>query len=120
MVRLACVLALSFATVACGNDSTSPPDASPPDAVPAAKLDVMVGAGGNVQSQDGAIDCGTACTHAYPLNTVVTLHAMPTTNLVFTGWSGACSGTADCTVTITANTTVTAAFACPPSTVFCD
>lgn len=117
---LAWLVSLSLAAVGCGNDTASVPDASPPDAVPKATLKVMVGAGGLVQSTDGAIDCGTACTAAYPLNTVVTLGAMPTTNLIFSGWSGACTGTGSCTVTITADTQVTAAFTCPTSTVFCN
>ena len=43
--------------------------------------------------------------------TVVTLTAAPTAGNVFSGWAGACSGTAlNCTVTITADTSVTANF----------
>jgi hypothetical protein len=43
---------------------------------------------------------------------VVTLTAAANTNSTFTGWSGACSGTATtCQVTMNANTTVGAAFA---------
>ena len=121
MVRTALLLSLSLAAAACGTDSASPPDASPPDAVPKARLTVTIsGAGGGVKSSDGAIDCGAACTADYPLNTVVTLGEMPITNFVFQDWSGACSGTGACTVTITGDTRVTATFVCPPSTVFCN
>lgn len=46
--------------------------------------------------------------------TVVTLTATPAAGNTFTGWSGACAGTATtCTVTINADTTVKAAFSGP-------
>ena len=35
--------------------------------------------------------------------------------MVFSGWSGACTGTAACTVTLNANTDVTASFAPAPA-----
>ena len=80
-------------------------------------------AGGNsiqVTSSPGAIDCqasnGTSsgtCTDTYALNDEVTLSATyDTASTVFIGWSGGgCSGTADCMVTMSAATTVTAQFA---------
>ena len=54
---------------------------------------------------------------------VVTLTAAPAAGNTFTGWSGACAGTAvTCTVTITADTAITAAFsgavAPPPAATF--
>lgn len=49
---------------------------------------------------------------SFAAGTVVTLTAAANTNSTFTGWSGACSGTATtCQVTMNANTTVSAAFA---------
>ena len=46
----------------------------------------------------------------------MTLTATPSTGSTFTGWSGAgCSGTGSCTMTVSANTTVTASFTPPPS-----
>ncbi|MEK7642063.1 MAG: LamG-like jellyroll fold domain-containing protein, partial [Patescibacteria group bacterium] len=42
--------------------------------------------------------------------TQVTLTATPAAGYTFSGWSGACSGTGSCTVTMNANTAVTAAF----------
>ena len=46
----------------------------------------------------------------YAAGTAVTLAASPATGSTFTGWSGACSGTGSCVVTVNANKTVTATF----------
>jgi hypothetical protein len=40
----------------------------------------------------------------------VTLKATPSKHSVFAGWSGACTGTGDCTVTLTQSKSVTARF----------
>lgn len=66
---------------------------------------------GNVKSLTaGMIDCGTICSYPVFGGSAVTLRATPSTGYVFTGWSGGCSGTSDCTVTVTSGTTVTANF----------
>jgi hypothetical protein len=46
----------------------------------------------------------------YAPGTVVTLTATPNTGSTFAGWSGACSGTGTCTVTMNSNLSVTATF----------
>ncbi len=51
-----------------------------------------------------------ACSAAFPDGNVVTLTASANGNSVFRGWSGACSGVGQCTVTISNYTSVTAAF----------
>src|SRR5262245_47031356 len=54
----------------------------------------------------------SAANNMYNVGTVVTLTATPATNALFTGWSGACSGTAaTCVVTMDAAKSVTATFA---------
>jgi hypothetical protein len=66
---------------------------------------------GAVASSPGGIDCGASCSATFSSGTNVTLTATPATGSTFTAWSGACSGTGTCTVTISQNRTVTATFA---------
>jgi subtilisin family serine protease len=55
--------------------------------------------------------CTTDCANAYAMGTEVTLTAEPAQGSVFSGWSGACSGTAACTLTMSEARQVTARFA---------
>ena len=67
---------------------------------------------GTVTSSGGGINCGTVCT-SQPITggDSVVLTAASGNGSTFTGWSGGgCSGTGTCTVTMTANQTVTATF----------
>jgi len=48
--------------------------------------------------------------HTYNFGTTVTVTATPASGYVFSGWSGACSGTGACSVVMNANKTVTANF----------
>ena len=48
--------------------------------------------------------------HAYAAGTVVAVTATPATGYVFSSWSGACTGTGACSVTMDADKTVTANF----------
>jgi uncharacterized protein (DUF2141 family) len=65
---------------------------------------------GTVTSSPTGISCGSTCSHAYTSGTKVTLTASPASGSTFAGWSGACSGTGSCTVTMTAAESVTATF----------
>jgi hypothetical protein len=66
---------------------------------------------GKVTSQSSGISCGSTCSHAYAYNASVTLTATPAVGSKFVGWSGACSGTGVCHVTMSAAKSVTARFA---------
>lgn len=61
-------------------------------------------------SDDGGITCGGDCSEAYAPNTVVTLNAFADSSSAFVGWSGACTGTGSCVVTMDAAKDVTATF----------
>lgn len=65
---------------------------------------------GTVTSNPVGIDCGTTCSAPFPLNSIVTLTATPGPGHRFGGWSGACTGSGDCVVTMTAPQRVTATF----------
>ena len=65
---------------------------------------------GTVTSSPAGINCGTTCSSAFNSGTVVTLTARVVGNRVFAGWSGACTGTGTCTVTMDAPKAVTATF----------
>jgi hypothetical protein len=66
---------------------------------------------GTVTSNPGGINCGTQCSAAFAVDSMVTLTATPDTGAEFVGWAGGgCSGTSTCTVTLSAATTVTATF----------
>lgn len=69
------------------------------------------GAGsGTVSSSPVGISCGTDCAESYPHGTVVSLTATADASSTFAGWSGACSGTSTCTVTLEGAATVSARF----------
>jgi uncharacterized repeat protein (TIGR02543 family) len=73
-------------------------------------LTVSISGSGTVTSTDGFINCRSMCSHLYPSNTPVTLNATPASGGSFAGWSGACTGTGPCNITMTQNLSVTATF----------
>lgn len=70
------------------------------------------GGSGTVSSTPGGITCGSDCDETYGAGTAITLSAMPAAGSRFVQWSGGCSSAVDgCTLTLAADTTVTAEFA---------
>jgi len=65
---------------------------------------------GNIASSTTGISCGSDCTESYVSGTSVTLIATPSSGSTFTGWSGACSGTGTCTISMSEAKTVSAGF----------
>jgi hypothetical protein len=81
------------------------------------------GAGsGTVTSSPAGINCGGDCSESYASGTGVTLTAAAAAGSTFAGWSGACSGTGSCAVTMSAARSVTATFnaATPVATIYGD
>jgi hypothetical protein len=65
---------------------------------------------GTVASSPSGISCGTMCSASFDSGTVVNLTATPDSGSTFAGWSGACTGTGACSVTMDAAKSVGATF----------
>ncbi len=66
---------------------------------------------GTVASAPSGISCGASCSASYVSGTSVTLTATAAAGSTFAGWAGGvCSGTGNCTVSMTAARSVTAVF----------
>jgi hypothetical protein len=65
---------------------------------------------GTVASSPAGISCGADCSEAYNSGAVVTLSPTAGSGSTFGGWSGACTGTGACQVTMKAAKSVTATF----------
>lgn len=65
---------------------------------------------GTVTSSPAGVDCGSDCSESYASGTSVSLTASASAGSTFAGWGGACSGTAACSVSMTAARSVTATF----------
>jgi endo-1,4-beta-xylanase len=65
---------------------------------------------GTVTSSPSGINCGSTCSASFASGATVTLTAGPASGSTFGGWSGSCSGTGTCTVSMTAARSVTATF----------
>ncbi len=99
-----------------GNAGGNPPPTPTP--VTYALL-VSVSGSGSVNSSPAGIACGGDCGENYASGTSVTLNAAPASGYAFSGWSGACSGTGNCMVSMTAARNATATFVAntpPPTT----
>ncbi len=66
---------------------------------------------GNVTSDVGAINCPGTCSSTQQQGAVLKLTATAASDSRFSGWSGACTGTAPCSVTLDAAKSATATFA---------
>ena len=70
-----------------------------------------VGTGaGTVTSTPVGLDCPGSCTANFPKGTAVVLTPTPEAGNTFAGWSGLCTGTGTCKLTLQASSTVTPTF----------
>ena len=81
-------------------------------------LSLIGSGGGAVNSSPGGIAClsgSSSCSAPFPTGVTVALHAAPDGDSTFGGWGGACQGNGTCSVTMTANRSVNAAFVAAPN-----
>jgi phospholipase C len=90
------------------------PSAPPPPPQLSVTVTVQGPGTGTVTSSPAGINCSsgstTGCSASFAQNSDVVLTGTPSQNNTFSGWSGACSGTSTCSITLTAADTVTATF----------
>jgi List-Bact-rpt repeat protein len=72
----------------------------------------LAGNGSGTVSGTG-ISCPSTCSNSYTAGSTVTLTASAASGSTFNGWSGGCSGTGGCTVTLSSDQAVTATFTAP-------
>lgn len=70
--------------------------------------------GGVVMSNPTGINCGNSCSASFVPGSLVILTASPASGSTFSNWSGACSGAGACSITMTADESVTATFSATP------
>ncbi len=75
-----------------------------------ANLTVNKSGSGNITSNPAGISCGSTCTASFNSGQFVTLTASPDNGFIFSNWTGACAGSANCTVTMNSEKTVGATF----------
>jgi len=76
-------------------------------------LTVSRNGNGRVTSTPLGIDCGNTCSSQFD-NGQVSLSAAPDVGWTFAGWSGACSGTGACGVSLSSDVSVSASFTASP------
>jgi len=69
---------------------------------------------GTIVSTPSGISCGSACSYVFATSSNVNLTATPDSGSAFNGWTGACSGSGSCTVTLDVSKNVTATFTTIP------
>jgi hypothetical protein len=77
---------------------------------PSYSLSVFISGNGTVTSTPSGISCTPTCGASFAINPPVTLNAAPASGWTFSGWTGACSGTSGCSVTMNAAQSVAATF----------
>jgi VCBS repeat protein/List-Bact-rpt repeat protein/FG-GAP repeat protein len=71
----------------------------------------LAGSGrGSITSSPAGINCPGSCASSFDSGTAVTLTAAPSSGSVFAGWSGDCTGTGACSLSMSADESATATF----------
>src|SRR5438874_5953116 len=111
MAKLAVVLVAvsAVAAVSCGPAGVTSGSAAPVQRT----LAIVIAGTGTVHVDPLARDCTASCTASLSSNTSVTLTATASAGATFLGWSGDCSGTAPCTISMAGDRSVQAVFNSP-------
>ena len=107
---IAAIFSCSVA-IACGGTQTSASVAPGQHS-----LHIAVTGRGAVRAPAIGAECSNDCRLEFASGAAVHLEAVPQTGATFTGWSGACSGTGTCDVTLDRDTDVEATFQGGPPT----
>jgi len=99
---------ISTACGGCGGGSSG--SNSVPAPVTTQALILTMAGAGTVTSSPAGVQCTGSCTANFSTGTSVTLTAQPASGYSFTGWTGACSGTAACVVALSSTQSVVATF----------
>lgn len=81
-----------------------------PAPAPTALLSISTSGHGSGTVSVSGVPCTGSCSTSFAVGTVVSLTAQPNSDSTFGGWSDGCTGRGACTMTISANQTVTATF----------
>ncbi len=121
LLRFVVLAAALAALAACGNDQTSGGSGNTGGGADGgsdgggATVMLHVETNGNGLVRGPGMDCRGSCGQSYSAGSTLHLVAVPDSGDVFSGWSGACSGTSTtCDLTLTADTGVSASFSVPP------
>ncbi len=101
-------------TMDADKQATATFNSSPPPPPPQRTLTVQVQGAGSGTVTGPGINCPGDCTETYDNGQAVVLAAAPAVGSSFGGWSGACSGSAPCALTMDADKQATATFNSSP------
>jgi Divergent InlB B-repeat domain len=102
---------LALAVIGCGGQTATNASGSTAPATTTVLLTVHIAGSGQVAGTGWS--CSTDCQQGLQGQSA-SLQALPAAGFAFSGWQGACSGAAGCTVALTGTPTVTAVFAATP------
>ena len=91
----------------------------PPPVIPPSSYSLTVASSGSgsgvITSNPTGIACGSTCQSNFTDGSSITLSVAPNSGSVFNGWSGGCSGSGVCNLTMNADMSVTASFSAIPT-----
>jgi len=100
-----------------GSNSSSPPDSTTNTSIKY-QLTASITGMGVINQIPSGFSCSTNCTQEFDSKTTVTLQVVAVQGNKFDGWSGACTGTANCIINMSQDESVTAMFSQLPTNTY--